>query len=127
MEENLEQAAQAEKEAQADKGRADVYVHKFQTPFTLGSDDFRELTFDFGTLTGKDHNDSCKKALEHGWTTVVREFTPPYLTAMAECACTLRDEKGRRLLKYTDLERMNMKDLTKIQDAARRFLTRSES
>jgi hypothetical protein len=128
MQENLEQAAEAERSArESAEENVEQYTHTFRKPFTLGGKAVESLTFDWGALTGADHNASCKRALEHGWTTVVREFTPPYLTAMAELACTERDEKGRRTLKYADLERMSVIDLTKIQDAARRFLTKSGS
>jgi hypothetical protein len=127
IQENLEQAEQEAEKAKEGAGDGETYTHAFQKPFTLGGKTVEKLVFDFGALTGKDHNDSCKKALEHGWTVVVREFTPPYLTAMAALACTERDEKGRGVLRYEDLERMSMNDLAKIQNAARRFLTKSES
>lgn len=133
-----ENAAQAEAQAEEEaKGTpTGVYVHRFQKPFTLyekkgdtvEEKQVEELTFDWDALTGGDHNACCAAVTQRtGLVVVVKEFTPQYLTAMAERACTLRNDKGKRVLHYGDLERMRFCDLTKIQDEARRFLRQSES
>lgn len=132
LEQAEENAAQAEREEELDEREemedAAVYVHTLQKPLQVGQREITELTFDFGALTGKDHNACCQRALEReGWTVVVPEFTPPYLMAMAERACTERDEKGRRVVRYGDLERMTLSDAMAIQNAARRFLRASGS
>lgn len=124
--ENARQAEeQAEEEARTkSEGR---YIHTLAKAITLGEAQVTELVFDWDSLTGADHNIACKQAMERGWTVVIREYTPPYLTAMAARACTLRNEKGQRVLRYVDLEKLPMKELTKIQDEARSFLRQSES
>lgn len=133
--ENARQAeAQAEEESKgAPQG---VYTHHFKKPFTVREKQgdemverkVEELTFDWDALTGADHNAACAATTQRtGLVVVLREYTPPYLTAMAERACTLRDASGKRVVRYADLERMRMTDLTKIQDEARRFLRQSGS
>ena len=127
METVAENAAQAE--ARAEESTTETqggYVPRLAKPITLGEMQVTELVFDWGALTGADHHIACKRAMQQGWTVVLREFTPPYLTGMAERACTLRNEKGLRVLRYADLERLPMRDLTAIQDEARSFLRRSE-
>lgn len=132
-----ENAAQAEAQAEeeATGTPTGVYVHHFKKPFTLYEEkedtveekQVKELTFDWDALTGADHNACCAAVTQRtGLVVVVREFTPQYLTAMAERACTLRSDKGKRVLHYGDLERMRFCDLTKIQDEARLFLRKSE-
>ncbi len=123
-----ENAAQADEQGSAE-GKAEAkgrYVHRLAKPITLGEMQVTELVFDWEALTGADHHIACKRAMAQGWTVVIREFTPPYLTGMAERACTLRNEKGQRVLRYADLERLPMRDLTAIQDEARSFLRQSE-
>lgn len=129
-EENAEQIEELEEQEQEQEAeRAGQYVHAFDPAVTVGEEkvEAAELTFDWDSLTGADHNAACKAALERGVTVVLREFTPSYLTALAQRACTLRDKRGRKVLRYGDLERMKLTDLTKIQDEARRFLRRSGS
>ncbi len=128
LEDVAENAKQADAQAEAEQGVAvtDRYTHIFKEPFSIGDTQVTELTFDWGTLTGADHNFACRQAMDRGWTVVLREYTPPYLTAMAARACTLRDKEGKRVMKYADMERMRLPDMTKIQDEARRFLRQSE-
>ncbi len=129
MDDVVKNAGQADAQAEEEQGAAvtDRYTHAFKEPFSVGDTQVTELTFDWGALTGGDHNFACKQAAERGWTVVLRQFTPPYLTAMAARACTLRDKEGHRVMKYADMERMRLPDMTKIQDEARRFLRQSES
>lgn len=132
-----ENARQAEEQAEAE-AKEEVqgqYTHHFKKPFTIqgrkGEDteerQVDELTFDWEALTGADHNAACAAATNRGMMVVVREYTMPYLTAMAARACTLRDKAGKRVLTYADMERMRLADLTKIQDEARHFLRQSGS
>lgn len=86
-----------------------------------------ELTFDWDSLTGADHTNAARRSTALGWTVVLREYTPPYLTYMAVSACTLRDAAGQRALTYEAIERLPLRDAVRIQDAARNFLLRGES
>lgn len=135
VEENARLAEeQAEKETQGEA--QGVYVHHFKKPFTIKrkqgdevvEQEVTELTFDWESLSGADHNAACAVVTQRtGLMVVVREYTPPYLTEMAARACTLRKENGKRMVFYADMERMRLCDLTAIQDEMRRFLRQSGS
>ena len=113
------QAEQLEKEAQAQKGLY-TYTHVFQEPFTYQGMTYEKLTFNWKTLSGKDSAAIERELLNRNVTTVVAEFTPEYLTAMAARACPAM---ARRRCGYE----LPLPEFRAICLAARSFLLRSGS
>ena len=126
LEDTVEQAEQLEAEALAEED-AYTYTHVFQEPFTYQGMTYEKLTFNWKTLSGKDSAAIERELLNRNVTTVVAEFTPEYLTAMAARACTYRSEEDFRTVKAETLYALPMRDFRQICGAARRFLMRSES
>ncbi len=120
------QAEQLEKEAQAQKDPG-VYTHIFQEPFTYQGTAYEQLTFNWKTLSGKDSVAIERDLLNRNVTTVIAEFTPEYLTAMAARACTYRNADGFRMVSADTLYALPLPEFREICAAARRFLLRSGS
>lgn len=119
IEDTVEQAEKLEAEAQAE---ADIctYTHTFQRPFTYEGITYEDLTFRWDSLSGRE-------LLQRGITTVIAEFTPEYLAAMAARACTYRNADGFRTISTKTLYALPLREFRKICGAAQRFLIRSES
>lgn len=127
---DLEQAAYAaEKEQDKAMQEPDVtmYTHTFKEPFQYRGKEIRELVFDWGSLTGKDALSIEDEMLRHGQTLVVPAFTGSYLIGMAVRACTLRDDKGLRIVDADMLYALPIREYQKIYMSARRFLLRAGS
>jgi len=103
------------------------YTHEFRTPFSYEGETYKELTFQWDGLTGKDSLDIERELRARGITVVVAEYTPEYLTAMAAKACTYRDNEGKRKVSAFTLQAMPLRDFRAICSRARRFLQHAES
>lgn len=126
LEDTVQQAEQLEAEAQAE---ADIctYTHTFQRPFTYEGITYEDLTFRWDSLSGRDSVAIERELLQRGITTVIAEFTPEYLAAMAARACTYRNADGFRTISTKTLYALPLREFRKICGAAQRFLMRSES
>lgn len=120
------QAEQLEKEAQAQNDPG-TYTHVFQEPFTYQGTTYEKLTFNWKALTGKDSVAIERELLGRNVTTVLAEFTPEYLAAMAVRACTYRNADGFRTVTTDTLYALPLPEFRTICAAARRFLMRSGS
>lgn len=120
---DAEAAVQLEDEA---KAGSDVtsYTHTFEKPFEFRGRTVTELTFNWGALTGEDHEAIESDMIRHGLTLVVPATTGPYLTGMAVRACTNRDDNGIRIVDADFLRALPLREYHKIYFSARRFLLR---
>lgn len=123
---SAEQAAQLEKEAAAQKDNG-TYTHVFQEPFTYQGETYEKLTFNWKSLSGRDSVSIERELLNRNITTVIAEFTPEYLSAMAARACTYRNSDGFRTINTDALYELPMPEFRAICNAARRFLMQSGS
>lgn len=121
-----EQAERLKREAgeQTDVGS---YTHVFEEPFTYEGTTYEKLAFNWKTLSGKDSASIERELLNRNVTTVIAEFTPEYLAAMAARACTYRNADGFRTITTDALYALPLPDFRAICAAARRFLLRSGS
>ena len=102
----------AETEAKEAKS---VYVHEFETPFTYEGKTYDKLTFDWGSLTGKDSLAIETELQDLGKAVIVPEFSGDYLIRMAARACTEKISPDHLL-------GMRLADYNKIRGKARSFL-----
>lgn len=123
---DAEAAVELEAEAKAGPDVM-VYTHTFKEPFEFRGRTVTELTFNWGALTGEDHEAIEGDMLRRGQTLIVPATTGPYLTGMAVRACTNRDGNGIRIVDADFLRALPLRDYHKIYFSARRFLLRSES
>ena len=127
---SLEAAAQAaaalDAEAQASPDDL-TYTHTFKKPFEYRGHTVTELTFDWGGLTGADHQAIEDDLGRHGLTLVVPSFTGEFLEGMAVRACVNRDDNGIRIVDMDMLRALPIRDYQQIYMSARRFLRRGES
>ena len=119
-------AADAEAAVQleaAAKAGPDVtsYTHTFEKPFEFRGRTVTELTFNWGALTGEDHEAIEGDMLRHGQTLVVPATTGPYLAGMAVRACTLRTANGVQAVDARALKSMPIRDFQEICKRARSF------
>jgi len=124
IEDSAEQAEKLELEAKAEPDQGS-YTHVFKEPFSYGGVTYEKLTFDWTKLSGRDSIAIERELRGQGVTTVMAEFTPEYLTAMAVRACTYRNEEGFRTVTTETLYALPLPEFRRICDAARRFLLRS--
>ncbi len=122
-----EAAAAAELEQQAKAGPdISLYVHTFRQPFEYLGKTYDTLTFDWGTLTGKDHLAIENEIVRQGKTLVMPEFSGEFLCCMAARACTERTEEGFRVISAEMLRALPMREFQSICKRARSFLLRAE-
>ncbi len=121
-----EQAEEVEIQAQADPDYG-TYTHIFHKPFSFEGKTFERMTFDWGSLTGKDSTAVNRELRGRNVFVVVDTYTIEYLTAMAARACTDRDEMGRRVVSSQTLEALPVRDFRTICNKIRTFLLRAES
>lgn len=126
LEDTAAQAEQLEAEARAESGIG-TYTHVFQEPFTYQGTTYDKLTFDWTTLSGKDSVAIERELLNRMVTTVIAEYTPEYLAAMAARACTYRNDSGFRTVTTDMLYALPLPEFRAVCNAARRFLLRSGS
>jgi len=123
---DAEAAVELEAEAKAGPDIT-AYTHTFEKPFEFRGRTVTELTFNWGVLTGEDHEAIEGDMLRRGQTLMVPAFTGPYLTGMAVRACANRDGNGIRIVDADFLKALPLRDYHKIYFSARRFLLRSGS
>ena len=123
-----EDAKAAEQVAEEARQEPEVgsYTHTFHKQFQWKGRTFDSLTFDWTTLSGRDHLQIENEILMKGRTLVSPAFTGDFLTGMAALACTERDEKGRRVIDTQAVMEMTMVDFQAITRRARSFLLRAE-
>ena len=126
LEAAAEAAVQLENEAKAEPD-ALTYIHTFKKPFEYMGRSIKELTFDWGALSGEDHQAIEDDMLRHGLTLVLPAYTGAFLNGMAVRACTDRDDNGIRIVDADFLKALPLRDYHKIYFSARRFLLRSGS
>lgn len=126
IQDSAAQAEQLEEEARASED-AGSYTHVFQKPFAYQGETYEKLTFDWKTLSGKDSVSIERELLNRNVTTVIAEFTPEYLAAMAARACTYRNGDGFRVVTTDTLYALPLPEFRAICGAARRFLLWSGS
>lgn len=126
LQDTAKQAEQLEKEAKAQKDIG-TYTHVFQEPFTYQGETYEKLTFNWKSLSGKDSVAIERELLNRNLTTVIAEYTPEYLAAMAARACTYRNNDGFRTINIDALYELPLPEFRSICNAARRFLLRSGS
>ena len=95
LEYTTEQAEKLEAEARS-KEDVSTYTHTFKKPFTFEGVTYEKLTFNWDSLSGRDSVAIERELLRRGLTTVMAEFTPEYLAAMAARACAYRNDEGFR-------------------------------
>lgn len=122
-------AEQAEKLEETANTEEDIgtYTHVFKKPFTHEGRTYEKLTFYWDGLSGKDSVAIERELLGRGLTTVLAEFTPEYLAAMAARACTYRNDDGFRTVTADTLYAMPIREFRRICGAARSFLLRAGS
>ena len=123
---DAETAVQLEAEAKAEPD-AMTYTHTFKEPFQFRDRTITELTFNWGDLTGEDHQAIEDDMLRRGQTLTIPSFNGLFLAGMAVRACINRDENGIRIVDADLLKALPMRDYQKIYFSARRFLLRSGS
>lgn len=100
-----------------------TYTHHFKRPFKFvsGAEErtVDDLTFDFGSLTGRDSLNIEAELQSLGKPVVVAEMSGEYLIRMAARACT---EK----IGADSLANMPLSDFNRIRGRARSFLLHSE-
>lgn len=123
-----EDAAEAERVAEEARQEPETgsYTHTFKTPFPWKGKTYETLTFDWNTLTGRDHLEIESEIVMKGRTLVSPAFTGDFLAGMAARACTERDEKGRRAIDGQAVMEMPLADFQTITRKARGFLLRAE-
>lgn len=107
------------------KNSTDVYTHKLLRPLSFERDTFKELTFDWGTLTAEDSIAIEGELALNGKAVIVPEFSGDFLLRMAARACTTRGENGKRLGIDAFLK-LSLPDYNRIRGRARGFLLRLE-
>lgn len=117
-------AAEAEEEAKREQ-EIGIYKHEFKEPFRWKEHTFESLTFDWTSLSGKDHLEIENEMLLMGRTLVNPAFTGDFLAGMAARACTERNEKGKRVIDVNAIKEMTMPDFQTITRRARGFLLRA--
>ena len=126
LEAAAEAAVQLENEAKAEPD-ALTYTHTFKKPFEYMGRSIKELTFDWGALSGEDHQAIEDDMLRHGLTLVLPAYTGAFLNGMAVRACTDRTPDGFRVLDQDAMKALPLRDFQTICKRARAFLLRAGS
>ncbi|MDD2296805.1 MAG: phage tail assembly protein [Sphaerochaetaceae bacterium] len=113
---DADEFAAAEKEAVDSEF---TYIHKFKKPLEYQGKTYKELTFEWGDLTGKDGLSIENELQQIGKAVIVPTFSGEYLIRLAARACTAP-------LGADAFENMPISDYNKIRSAARSFLLKSE-
>lgn len=125
VQEDAEEAERVTEEAKRNP-EPGIYTHTFKTPFQWNKRTFESLTFDWTTLTGRDHLEIENEMTMKGRTLVSPAFSGDFLAGMAARACTERDEKGKRVINGQAIMEMSLGDFQTITRKARGFLLRVE-
>ena len=111
------QIDEAEKEA---RKNGSVYMHKMGKPFEYTGKKIESIRFDFGKLTGRDGLTIEAELQRIGKPAIAPVFSGEYLIRMAARA-------SEPVMGADAFELMPLSDYSKIRNAARSFLLRSES
>lgn len=125
VQEDAEEAARVAEEARKEP-ETGSYTHTFKKPFQWKERTFESLTFDWTTLTGRDHLEIESEMMMKGRTLVSPAFSGDFLAGMAARACTERNEKGQRVIDGKAIMEMPLGDFQAITRKARGFLLRAE-
>lgn len=112
----MDAMAVAEAEAEASK---DIYVHNFATPFSYDGETYDTLTFNWGSLTGRDGLAIENELQSQGKPVIIPTLSGEYLIRMACRACD-------KPIGSDAFEVMRLSDYNKIRSSARSFLLKSE-
>lgn len=96
-----------------------IYTHKFKRPFEYEGKTYKELSFDWDKLTGKDGLSIENEMQAMGKAVIVPTFSGEYLIRFAAKACS--EPIGADAFEF-----MKIADYNKIRSAARSFLLKSE-
>ena len=109
----------AKEEAQLDKPGA--FNYQMKKPLHYNGKEYKELNFDFSTLTGRDSLDVENELMAQGkGAVVVAALNTEYIIRIAARACAEPIGSDAFLM-------MSLFDFNKIKDKTRNFLLRSES
>lgn len=126
--ENIETAAEQAEALESEANAMEditTYTHTFKKPFEFRGHTVTELIFNWGGLTGADHQAIEDDMLRRGKTPIIPSFTGAFLAGMAVRACTGRDANGIRILDADMLRALPILDYQAIYMSARLFLLRS--
>lgn len=116
------EAARVEDEVKAAGLDFSSYTRKFRYPVSICGVEVRELTFEYGTLTGRDHIDAERDCLRGGRNCIPDpKYDGDFLAKIAVKACTLRDADGFHPLDAAALESLPIADYEAIRTSARNF------
>lgn len=101
------------------KDAAYTYVHEFGKPFVYDGNTYERLTFDWGTLTGRDGLAIENELQALGKPVIIPSFSGEYLLRMAVRACD-------KPIGADAFELMSLSDYNRIRSSARSFLLKSE-
>lgn len=104
---------------EAAKDAAYTYVHRFAKPFTYDGNTYEELTFDWGSLTGRDGLAIENELQSLGKPVIIPTLSGEYLLRMAVRACD-------KPIGADAFELMSLSDYNRIRSSARSFLLKSE-
>lgn len=113
---DMEAMAVAEDEA---RDAAYTYVHEFKKPFVYDGNTYEKLTFDWGTLTGRDGLAIENELQALGKPVIIPTLSGEYLLRMAVRACD-------KPIGADAFELMSLSDYNRIRSSARSFLLKSE-
>ena len=102
-------------ETVTEQGSPFVYTHEFSNPFTYEGKTFDTITFDWGSLTGKDNLAIEAEMRDLGISLIAAELSSDYLIRMAARACTTN-------ISFDAFAAMPLRDFNNIRSSARRFL-----
>jgi len=110
-------------ETEAEKAKAEEniyeYTHVFKKPFEYDGNSYKELHFDFDSLTGQDISDIDDELERRGINVAVRELNGRYHVAFATRAC--QEKIGADAFMY-----MRASDFMKISRKVKTFLLVAE-
>lgn len=104
---------------EAAKDAAFTYVHHFTKPFAYDGNTYEELTFDWGSLTGRDGLAIENELQSLGKPVIIPTLSGEYLLRMAVRACD-------KPIGADAFELMSLSDYNRIRSSARSFLLKSE-
>lgn len=96
-----------------------VYVHEFKKPLSYNGNTYEKLTFDWGSLTGRDGLAIENELQSLGKPVIIPTLSGEYLMRMAVRACD-------KPIGADAFEVMSLSDYNRIRSSARSFLLRSE-
>ncbi len=108
------EAALGSDAAVLEESESDIFKYELIRPVTYDGKEYKELTFDFGSLTGGDSMDVEDELMSRGHAVLVRSADSMYLSRMCARACN--EKVGADIFRL-----MFVKDCNRILAASRRF------